>query len=228
MNRERREGVCAWCHESYTYLKGGGRERKYCSPQCKAKGTHERRTKAVRICQGPRCCIILATPRGHRGPGRSRDYCSKSCARAAAAQRTAQRRAQREGEIFAALPPTPSLIPKPLVWWVAQAMGIMERCIKCEGPVEGTYVSATPETMGECAVVAHCRLCGRERVVITGRGGVPYSLDELEAARAHRTPSKTTLWRRAHPGPTKAYRPARVAGGQGKTRAKRQERDEHD
>ena len=222
MNRERRNGVCAYCHEPYTYLKGGGRERKYCSPQCKAKGTHERRTKAVRVCQGPGCHIILTAPCGHRGPGRSRDYCSKSCARAAAMQRTAQRRAQRESEVFAALPPTPSLIPKPLVWWVAQAMGIMERCVKCEGPVEGTYVSATPETMGECAVVAYCRLCGRERMVIAGRGGIPYSQEELEAARAHRDPhpSKTTLWRRKIGGRTKAYRPARVAGGQGKTRAR--------
>ncbi len=69
---------------------------------------------------------------------------------------------------------TPPLIPKPITWWVAQAMGIVETCKACEGPVEGVYVAPTVETMGECAVVAHCRTCGRERMVLAGRGGVPY------------------------------------------------------
>lgn len=67
--------------------------------------------------------------------------------------------------------------PQPMTWWVAQADEIMERCQKCDGPVEGVYVPPTQSTLGECAVVAHCRICGRERVVITGRGGVPDGAD---------------------------------------------------
>jgi hypothetical protein len=70
------------------------------------------------------------------------------------------------------LPPPPP--PKPVTWWVAQAMGIVETCRACEGPVEGIYIAPTTETKGECAVVAHCRLCGRERMVLAGRAGVPY------------------------------------------------------
>ena len=72
-------------------------------------------------------------------------------------------------------PLTPPQTPKSLTWWVAQAMGVMEQCVKCEGLVEGIYVPATRETMGECAVVAHCRICGWERVVLAGHGGVPYA-----------------------------------------------------
>ncbi len=64
---------------------------------------------------------------------------------------------------------------RPFSWWVAQADAMMERCVKCEGPVEGVYVPPTQATMGECAVVAHCRICGAERMVLAGRGGVPYT-----------------------------------------------------
>ena len=75
------------------------------------------------------------------------------------------------------LPRAPEPSPKPVTWWVAQAMGIVETCEKCEGPVEGVYVAPTMATQGECAVVAHCRLCGRERMVLSGRMGVPYGID---------------------------------------------------
>ena len=65
-------------------------------------------------------------------------------------------------------------MPVPLGWWIAQANAIRETCERCEGPVEGVYVAPTKETMGECAVVAHCRICGRERMVTAGRNGIPY------------------------------------------------------
>ena len=72
------------------------------------------------------------------------------------------------------IPDPPPPAPKPVTWWVAQAMGIVETCERCEGPVEGVYVAPTMATQGECAVVAHCRICGRERMVLSGRMGVPY------------------------------------------------------
>ena len=83
---------------------------------------------------------------------------------------TPREQAPRRLEIVRA----PAPPPKPVTWWVAQAMGVMERCVKCDGPVEGVYVAPTQGTQGECAVVAHCRMCGAERMVLAGRGGVPY------------------------------------------------------
>ncbi len=72
-------------------------------------------------------------------------------------------------------PLTPLAPPSPLSWWIEQAEAIQETCRVCAGPVVGVYVAPTVETMGECAVVAHCRVCARERMVLAGRGGVPYT-----------------------------------------------------
>lgn len=67
----------------------------------------------------------------------------------------------------------PPIVPKPFSWWVAQADAITETCAKCEGPMEGVYVPPSQGNMEECAIVAHCR-CGVERMILAGRGGVPY------------------------------------------------------
>ena len=77
----------------------------------------------------------------------------------------------RAGSLVIVRPPP--RVPKPFSWWVAQADQVSETCAKCEGAMEGVYVPPTQETMGECAVIAHCR-CGIERVVIAGRDRVPY------------------------------------------------------
>ena len=127
----------------------------------------------------------------------------------------AQERAEGQIDAVVHAEPTPNV--RPLVWWIAQAELITETCAKCEGPMTGQYITPTQGTMGECAVVANCRICGTERVVIAGRGGIPYSDADLAAARGHQeppTPARSTVWRRAQ----KVYRPPRVAGGQGKTR----------
>ena len=85
--------------------------------------------------------------------------------------------------------------PKPLSWWVAQTMGVMEWCGKCQEPVEGVYVPPTRETANECAVVAHCR-CGWERLVLAGMAGVPYEdqpRGTLETPRRRANTSRRAL-----------------------------------
>mgnify|MGYP001580033488 CR=1 FL=1 len=120
---------------------------------------------------------------------------------------------------------TPPVVAQSFSWWVAQADAVTATCAKCEGAMDGVYVPPTQATMGECAVVAHCRMCGAELMVIAGRAGVPYSQSDLDAARAHRPspdPARSTVYRRR----MKVYRPARVAGGQGKTRKSQRRRQD--
>ena len=65
--------------------------------------------------------------------------------------------------------------PQPFIWWVAQANQVTGTCEKCEGPIEGVYVPPTQGSEYECAVVAHCRVCGQERMILAGSAGVPYT-----------------------------------------------------
>ena len=117
----------------------------------------------------------------HRKLGRPRKWCAKlECCRLwkRKTQKTYQDRL-RAGLVIPRknhdeyAPREPPIPPKPLSWWLAQALSVEGACPKCAEPVEGVYVSPTQATMGECAVVAHCR-CGWERMVVAGRGGMPY------------------------------------------------------
>ena len=91
---------------------------------------------------------------------------------------------QHDHKAWNGVPLRPLPQPKSYSWWVAQADQVRETCAKCEGPVEGAYAPPTPATHGECAVVAHCRLCGAERMVLCGRGGIPYEPSDLARARS--------------------------------------------
>src|SRR3990167_468007 len=131
-----------------------------------------------------RCLICRAPlPPPVRINGRPREYCSRACRRIQARRKDYAYRQRvklgltvpREGSTEPRPKPQPS---QPVSWWVAQAEAIRETCRVCEGPVEGVYVAPTQGTVGECAGVAHCRMCGRERVIIAGRMGVPYAKNE--------------------------------------------------
>ena len=99
-------------------------------------------------------------------PPQHRLYCSPTCR---ANARYDRRWEKPEG------PREPVPEAQPFSWWVAQANEVDTRCPRCDGPVHGIYIPPTAATVGECAVVAHCRLCGREHVLIVGRAGVPYT-----------------------------------------------------
>ena len=96
----------------------------------------------------------------------------------------------------------PEIVPKPFSWWVAQADAVTETCTKCEGPMEGVYVPPSQGNMGECAIVAHCR-CGVERMILAGRGGVPYEDQIRGEVRPPQVKARRVgTSRRAAQGPT--------------------------
>ncbi len=163
-------------------------------------------------------CQQPFTPTPHTAPqGRKMRYCSLGCSRkAAAARRTARLYREDMARLDGVAPETSHR--RSMAWWIAQADQITGSCAKCEGLIVGAYIPPTQETMGECAVVAHCRLCGAERLVIAGRGGVPYDMTTPVLSEAERIAQeqRSALGRAAvmH----RVFRPPRVAGGQGKTR----------
>ena len=119
------------------------------------------------LCEGP------MTPQVRKS-GRRKRYCSKACmSKSHDIQRRETYRVMRDKRVKVVILREIVTPPQPVTWWVAQAMGVMEWCGKCQEPAEGIYVPPTRETMNECAVVAHCR-CGWERVVLAGMAGVPY------------------------------------------------------
>ena len=131
---------------------------------------------------GPIFCIFCGqlVPQRSREEdprGRLKRYCSRSCkskqARVLSQQRKEARR-ERAVELLVSRPTLEERRKKPLDWWVSQAHQVSGRCQVCEGPIEGMYIPPTVETQGECAVVAHCRVCGRERMLLAGRNQVPY------------------------------------------------------
>jgi uncharacterized OB-fold protein len=64
--------------------------------------------------------------------------------------------------------------PRGYEWWDTEAKKLNGgKCSKCGGLLMGMYIPPSRETMNECAVVEHCRICGSERVAISGRNGVP-------------------------------------------------------
>ena len=129
----------------------------------------------------PHCLVCQAPLTVKRYTGRPPRYCEgRECRRI---QRQARDRAYHERRKAGLVqsphdtpdrPLAPLAPPQQVDWWAAQADAIEETCQVCQGPVFGVYVAPTRDTFGECAVVAHCRICGRERVVIAGRMGVPY------------------------------------------------------
>ncbi len=159
--------------------------------------------------------------------GRPAYYCSDTCFHKAAWARRTERALLAEQTIDGVVRAEPERTVRPLTWWVAQAEAIAETCAKCDGPVRGQYIPPTQSTMNECAVVAHCQLCGSERVLIAGHGGTPYApapvLTDEERAAAER---RSALGR--HAVGYRVYRPPRVAGGQGKTRDNLQRWKERD
>ena len=150
--------------------------------------------------------------------GRHPRYCSSTCRGAATWARHRERQAQddiaRLDAAFAAEAPREV---RPFSWWVTQAEAITETCPKCEGPVEGVYVPPSQANMGECAVVAHCRICGSERMVIAGRAGVPYGTEPVLTPTEQAVQQERSR-RGRYAVRQRAWRPPRVAGGQGKTR----------
>ena len=143
----------------------------------------------------PIACMICGNPvTTQQNNGRPRKICARrACSHALRQQYDKAYRGRLKARLTKvytcavddwALPRDTPPVVQPFSWWVAQAAVIRETCRKCEGPVEGGYVPPTKETMGECAVVAHCRLCGAERMVIAGRGGAPYTPEGLADARA--------------------------------------------
>jgi len=138
-------------------------------------------SRAPKVTDITRCVICGAKfPPPIRLSGRPRQYCSDACRRAMARKADQEYRDRRKrGELA---PPSErvEIIREPqrpvmsVAWWSEQANKIDEICKACHGPVFGVYVAPTKETVGECAVVAHCRICGREWMIISGRMGVPY------------------------------------------------------
>ena len=131
------------------------------------------------------CLVCHAPLTFKRHSGRPPQYCDKlACRRIQRRERDRAYDERRKAGLVRSphespeRPLTPQAPPQPVSWWVAQAEAIRETCSVCEGPVEGVYVAPTQGTVGECAVVAHCRMCGRERVIIAGRMGVPYARNE--------------------------------------------------
>ena len=127
-------------------------------------------TPHCRICSGP-----LPPPK--RNNGRPREFCSPKCQRIAQRTRDAEyRRRVKLGLIEprrVIVERAPEIPPRPFSWWVAQTEEIAGTCAKCEGPIVGVYVPPTRATVNECAVVAHCRICGNERMILSGMAGVP-------------------------------------------------------
>ena len=137
------------------------------------KLTRKSRTTCT-VCERP-------LPPPIRGSGRPREICSPTCYlayRRVIDRRHRARAKSGEGAIApwrrGPVERTPLPVPQPFSWWVAQAEAVEGVCAKCEGPLVGVYVPPTRATVNECAVVAHCRVCGGERLVLAGCAGVPY------------------------------------------------------
>lgn len=64
--------------------------------------------------------------------------------------------------------------------------------------------------MGECAVVAHCRVCGAERMVIAGRGGMPYGESPAEMTTEARAKAAALSEKGRQAALKRKWRPARV------------------
>ncbi len=130
-------------------------------------------TKIMRSCRW--CLELFADTEGRMG--RPKRYCSDACKqRAKEDRRHAVNEQADEAKINALIAQDPPSAVRPFSWWVAQACNVGGRCPKCDGLTEGRYVSATQETLNECAVVEHCVICGWEHPVLTGQGGVPYTI----------------------------------------------------
>ena len=137
---------------------------------------------AVARSLGPVTCLFCEQIVPQRPPeedprGRLKRYCDRICQNRQAKKLSRERklaRDERKVELLVSRPTPEERRKKPLDWWVSQAHQVSGRCQVCEGPIEGMYIPPTVETQGECAVVAHCRVCGRERMLLAGRNQVPY------------------------------------------------------
>lgn len=172
--------TCLACKKPFTWTRAlhAGRPRDYCDREsCRVTRDVARRTIPKRQCQH---CALWYQPIVRSG--RPTEYCFRVVCRKAMKLAWGMRYRERikagyvpkEFAPRVKVVPPPAPTPKPSPWWVAQAEAIRETCERCEGPVEGVYIPPTRETANECAVVAHCRLCGRERMVLSGMAGTPY------------------------------------------------------